>query len=89
MRPGIYMTGVISVALLLALGLQLLPPPWQGGIAGWFGALWFLGALAAGLGYWRKYDKAKARQVRQRKLAEARERQTAKRTELGRRQRSY
>ena len=89
MRPGIYMTGVISVALLLVLGLQLLPPPWQGGIAGWFGTLWYLGALVAGLGYWHKYDKAKAREARQRKLALAKERLVTKRTELGRRQRSY
>ena len=62
MRSGIYLAGIISVVLLLALAFQLLPPPWEGGVTGWFCALWYICALSAGLGYWYKYDKAKAKE---------------------------
>ena len=90
MRTGIYLVGIVSVTLLLALGFQLLPPPWQGGAAGWFSALWYLCALAAGLGYWYKYDKAKDREARQRKLEQARrQRLESMATERGRRQQSH
>lgn len=90
MRSGIYLAGIISVVLLLALAFQLLPPPWEGGVAGWFCAIWYLCALAAGLGYWYKFDLARAREERQRKLEQARqERLAAKKTGVGKRQRSY
>jgi len=90
MRSGIYLVGIVSVILMLALAFQLLPPPWQGGVAGWFCAIWYLCALAAGLGYWYKYDRARDREARQRKLEQARqERGTAQKSSVGRRQRSY
>lgn len=90
MRSGIYLAGIISVALLLALAFQLLPLPWEGGVAGWFGAIWYLCALAAGLGYWYKFDSARDKEERQRKLERARqERLEAKKTGVGWRQRSY
>lgn len=77
MRSKIYVIGIIAVVLLLALGFQLLPSPWQGGAAGWFSALWYICALAAGLGYWYKLDLAKAREMRQSQLAEARRQKTS------------
>ena len=90
MRSGIYLVGIVSVILMLALAFQLLPPPWEGGVAGWFCAIWYLCTLAAGLGYWYKYDKARDREARQRKLELARlERGIAQKTGVGRRQRSY
>jgi len=72
MRSKIYVVGVVMVILLLALGFRLLPAPWQGGVAGWFSALWYLCTLAAGLGYWYKFDLAKSREQRQMQLAQAR-----------------
>ncbi|HOB34885.1 MAG: hypothetical protein GX090_00505 [Firmicutes bacterium] len=72
MRSKIYAAGIAGVVVLLALGFQLLPSPWQGGAAGWFSALWYLAALAAGLGYWYKYDAARSREKLARSLKEAR-----------------
>lgn len=90
MRSGIYLVGIVSVVLLLALAFQLLPAPWQGGVTGWFCAIWYLCALAAGLGYWYKYDRVRERERRQRQLELARQqRQAAGKTGLGQRQRSY
>lgn len=89
MRSGIYLVGIISVVLLLALAFQLLPPPWEGGVAGWFCAIWYICALGAGLGYWYKYDKAKAKEARLRRLKEARQHQGLKQTGVSRRQQSY
>src|SRR5690554_1195933 len=89
MRSGIYLAGVISVVILLALAFQLLPPPWEGGVTGWFCALWYLCALSAGLGYWYKYDKAKAKEERLRRLREARRRQSIRQTGVRRGQQSF
>ncbi|MGI6365090.1 MAG: hypothetical protein ACOX2G_05055 [Bacillota bacterium] len=72
MRSKIYIAGIIGVVVLLALGFQILPSPWQGGTAGWFSALWYLVALAAGLGYWHKFDQAKAKEEREKALERAR-----------------
>lgn len=71
MRSKIYVVGIAGVVLLLALGFQILPSPWQGGAAGWFSALWYGVALAAGLGYWRKFDLAKAKEERKKALERA------------------
>lgn len=87
MRSGVYLAGIIAVVAMLALAFQLLPPPWQGGVAGWFGALWYLSALAAGLGYWYKYDRARDREARQRQLKQARQEQLETRISIGARQR--
>lgn len=90
MRSGIYLVGIVSVVMLLALAFQLLPPPWQGGVAGWFGGIWYLCALAAGLGYWYKYDRAKDREMRQRRLDQARQvRLEVRKAGAGSRQQSY
>jgi len=89
MRSKIYVAGLIMVVLLLALGFQILPTPWQGGVAGWFSALWYLCALAAGLGYWHKLDLAKDREQRQKMLERARQsREKSKPNVRGRRQRA-
>jgi len=90
MRSKVYVIGIIGVVLLLALGFQILPSPWQGGASGWFSALWYLIALAAGLGYWYKFDLAKAREEKQRMLAKARKklRTPTEKTRV-RRQRAY
>lgn len=73
MRTKMYIIGIVSVVALLALGFRVLPAPWQGGVAGWFSALWYLGALAAGLGYWYKLDLAQASAKRKKLLAKARQ----------------
>lgn len=72
MRSKIYIIGIIGVVLLLALAFQILPSPWQGGVAGWFSALWYFVALAAGLGYWHKFDLAKVQEERKKVLEQAR-----------------
>jgi hypothetical protein len=72
MRSKIYVVGLALTVLLLALGFRILPAPWQGGTVGWFSALWYLSTLAAGLGYWYKFDLAKGQEERRRQLAQAR-----------------
>lgn len=71
MRSKIYVVGIVGVVVLMGLGFQILPLPWQGGVAGWFSALWYAVALAAGLGYWYKFDLAKAREERKKALERA------------------
>jgi len=90
MRVKIYVIGIIAVVFLLGLGFQLLPLPWEGGTAGLFSALWYLCALAAGLGYWHKFDLAKEKEDRRRHLAEAvQARAEAEKRVQARRQQAY
>lgn len=71
MRSKVYVVGIVGVVVLLGLGFQILPSPWQGGVAGWFSALWYAVALAAGLGYWYKFDLAKDQEERKKALTRA------------------
>lgn len=90
MRSKIYVVGIIAVVCLLGLGFQVLPAPWQGGTAGLFSTIWYCCALAAGLGYWYKFDLAKAYEERRKQLAEAlRARAEARNLTAVRRQRAY
>lgn len=72
MRSKVYVIGIIAVVILLALGFQVLPSPFQGGGAGLFSIIWYICVLAAGLGYWYKLDQAKARKDRQSQLEQVR-----------------
>lgn len=69
-----YRLGLAGVVLLSAVALRVLPPPWQGGAAGWLSGLWFGCALAAALGYWYKLDQIRDVARHRRLLEEARRR---------------